>query len=91
MNYGLPYQGSKNRIAKDIISILPSGERLVDLFCGGCAITHCAMLSGKWKRFLANDLNGKMPQLFLDAIDGKYANETRWISREDFFGLKDED
>lgn len=91
MNYGLPYQGSKNRIAKNIISILPSGERLVDLFCGGCAITHCAMLSGKWKWFLANDLNGKMPQLFLDAIDGKYANETRWISREDFFRLKDED
>lgn len=53
--------GSKNKIAKDIIEVLPSGERLVDLFAGGCAITHCGMLSGKWKEFLANDINGKMP------------------------------
>lgn len=91
MNYGLPYMGSKNMIAKDIIEVLPGGERLVDLFCGGCAITHCGMLSGKWNRFLANDLNEKMPQLFLDAIAGKYADETRWISREDFFRLKDKE
>lgn len=27
--------------------------------------------------------------MFLDAIEGKYANETRWISHEDFFALKD--
>ena len=91
MNYGIPYIGSKNSIAKDIIEVLPSGERLVDLFAGGCAITHCGMLSGKWKEFLANDINGKMPQLFLDAIEGKFANETRWISREDFFRFKDND
>lgn len=91
MNYGIPYMGSKNKIAKDIIEVLPSGNRLVDLFAGGCAITHCGMLSGKWKEFFANDLNGKMPQLFLDAIEGKFANETRWISREDFFSLKDKE
>lgn len=89
MNYGVPYMGSKNKIAKDIIEVLSSGERLVDLFAGGCAITHCGMLSGKWSEFLANDLNGKMPQLFLDAIEGKFANEVWWISREDFFALKD--
>ena len=63
----------------------------MDLFAGGCAITHCGMLSGKWSEFLVNDLNGKMPQMFLDAIEGKFANETRWISREDFFALKDSD
>ena len=53
--------GSKNQIAKDIINALPSGDRFVDLFAGGCSMTHCAMLSGKYKCFLANDLNGKMP------------------------------
>ena len=29
--------------------------------------------------------------MFLDAIEGKFADETRWISREDFFALKDTD
>ena len=34
-HYGVPYQGNKSRIADIIISILPAGERLVDLFGGG--------------------------------------------------------
>lgn len=54
--YGVPYQGSKNRIAEDIIALLPTGKRLVDLFAGGCAITHCALLFGKWETILSNDL-----------------------------------
>ena len=33
-HYGVPYQGNKSRIADIIISILPAGERLVDLFGG---------------------------------------------------------
>lgn len=35
-HYGVPYQGNKSRIADRIISILPQGNRLVDLFGGGC-------------------------------------------------------
>lgn len=42
--YGVPYQGSKNSIAEKIINIIPSAENFYDLFAGGCAITHCAML-----------------------------------------------
>ena len=91
MNYGLPYMGSKNTIAKAIVDALPAGEVFVDLFCGGCAVTHAAMLSGKCKRFIINDINPQIVQLFIDAIGGKYANEKRWISREDFFRLKDTD
>ena len=91
MTYGIGYQGSKNRIAKDIIGVLPSGERFVDLFAGGCSITHCAMISGKYNRFLANDIDGRIPQTFKDAIYGKFENERRWISRDDFFKLKDSD
>ena len=34
-HYGVPYQGNKSRIADIIISLLPSGSRLVDLFGGG--------------------------------------------------------
>ena len=34
-HYGVPYQGNKSRIADIIISLLPAGKRLVDLFGGG--------------------------------------------------------
>lgn len=54
--YGVPYRGSKNKLAEDIIALLPKGRRLVDLFAGGCAMTHCALLSEKWERVLCNDL-----------------------------------
>lgn len=91
MTYGIPYMGSKNKIAKDIIELLPRGERLVDLFAGGCAITNCALLSGKWKSVHANDINAKIIQLFKDALEGKFEDEKRWISREDFLELRDKD
>lgn len=83
-NYGLPYMGSKNKIAHIIIDLLPKAENFYDLFCGGCSITHVAILSRKYKNIYFNDIDGDMPQLFLDAIRGKYKEEKRWISREDF-------
>lgn len=90
-NYGLPYTGSKSRIAHWVIDHLPRGRVLIDAFAGGCAITHRALLSQKWQTVIANDINGKYPQLFLDAIHGKYRDERRWISREDFERLKSQD
>ncbi|MCF0243465.1 MAG: DNA adenine methylase [Bacteroidaceae bacterium] len=91
MNYGLPYQGSKSGIARWVVEQMPAAETFVDLFAGGCAVTHAAMLSGKYRRFLVNDVLGDVTQLFIDAVSGKFDNETRWISREDFFRLKDTD
>ena len=88
MNYGLPYMGSKNRIAQAIVDVLPKAHTFVDLFCGGCAVTHAAMLSNKYKNFIANDIDGAMPRLFLDCINGKFKDEKRWISREDFERMK---
>ena len=43
MRYGLPYMGSKNKIAEWVLSYLPQADNFYDLFCGGCAITHCAI------------------------------------------------
>lgn len=91
MNYGLPYMGSKNKIAEWVLSYLPKAENLYDLFCGGCAITHCAMVHNKYQNYIINDIKGIMPQLFVDCLNGKYKDEKRWISREDFFKLKDTD
>lgn len=91
MNYGLPYKGSKNLIATKVLEHLPSAPVLVDLFCGGCAIAHAALLSGKFDKVIINDIEGCVSQLFLDAVQGKFKNETRWISREDFFRLRETD
>ena len=90
MRYGLPYMGSKNKLAERIVALLPKATHLYDVFCGGCAIAHCAALSGKWGHIHINDISD-MPQLFVDAVAGKYRDERRWISREDFFALKDSD
>lgn len=90
-SYGLPYQGSKNKIAEFIISKLPRAEHFYDLFAGGCAITHCALVSGKYNHIHANDIQVKYPQLFYDAAHGKYKNENRVITRDEFFMFKDTD
>ena len=89
--YGLPYKGSKNAIAREIVDFLPSSEVLVDICAGGCAVTHAALESGKWERVVANDVNEGIVRLFLDAVEGKYRGEKRWVSREDFYAQKDND
>lgn len=89
--YGLPYKGSKNSIADWLVDQLPPAEHFYDLFSGGCAVTHAAMVHQKFKYYHVNDILADVPQLFADACNGKYRNETRWISREDFFALKDTD
>lgn len=82
--YGLPYQGSKNAIAKWIIDQLPPAEHFYDLFAGGCAVTQAAMESGKYKHVHANDIQGKYPQFFADCISGKIRGERRVIDRAEF-------
>lgn len=88
--YGTPYMGSKSRFAAEIVGLLPPAPCLVDIFAGGCAVTHAALLSGKFCRIIANDISDA-PQLFIDAANGKYRDEKRWTSRDDFFALKDTD
>ena len=91
MKYGITYQGSKNAIAEKIIEFLPSGRRFVDLFGGGAAISHCAVLSGKWQNVLYNEYNPLLVDLIKRAINGDFKNEKRWISREDFFRLREKE
>lgn len=83
--------GSKSKIAEDILAILPRGKRFVDLFGGGFAMTHCAMLSGKYEEFYYNELNPLVVDMIKKAIAGEYKNECRWIDRETFLNLKDTD
>lgn len=88
MKYGLPYKGSKNKLATRIVEMLPQRKHLVDLFCGGCAVTHAAMMTDKFEHIIINDINPMCPTFFLDVIAGKYKDERRWISREEFHRLK---
>lgn len=88
--YGIPYQGSKNAIAAHIVAeFLPPSACLVDIFAGGCAVTHAALEAG-WHKVIANDISDA-PELFAAAARGEYKNEKRWISREDFALLKNKD
>lgn len=85
--YGIPYQGSKSSIAGSIITFLPKGERFVDLFGGGFAMSECAMRSGKYKNFLYNELNPLLPELIKKAINGDYNYDKfkpEFVSREEF-------
>ena len=89
-SYGIPMQGSKSRIADKIIDLLPSATHFYDLFGGGCALSHAALLSGKFQHVHANDITDSVV-LFKDAMEGnlaKYELE-RFRTREDFEAEKD--
>ena len=64
----------------------------MDLFCGGCSVTDYAMKNtDKFKRFLINDIDGRNAKTYIRALSGGFLNEDRWISRQDFFKLKETD
>lgn len=90
-SYGICYMGSKNALAERIVALLPSASHLIDVFAGGCAITHCAMKSGKWQHVHANDLNEMIVGAFRRAINGGFIGERRWVSREEFNRVRDTD
>ena len=91
MNYGIPYKGSKNKIAESILAQLPPAKHFYDLFGGGGAMTHCALLSGKYKYVHYNELNPLVFKTFKMALNGEFKGENRWISKENFERLKDTD
>lgn len=90
MRYGIPYQGSKNKIAKRLIDLFPSAEHFYDLFAGGCAVSHCALLSGKWRKVHISDMTDSV-LLFRDCLQGNLPDGSEWISRDEFYARKDSD
>ena len=89
--YGLPYKGSKDKIAEKICSLFSIKENFYDLFMGGGSITHYQLLRNQYKNYYANDFNPLVVKAFDMAIHGKFKNETRWISHEEFDKLKNTD
>lgn len=88
VSYGLPYVGSKNLIAEQIIDLIPSCKHFYDLFGGGGAITHCAVLSGKWDTVHYNDFDSQTVEYFQKALNGKW-DTNRIYSRSNFHDLKE--
>lgn len=91
--WGVPYKGSKSQIVDRLVEAIPykGVDNFYDLFAGGCAVTHKMLLEGRYRHCYANDIDGRALRLFRDGMDGKYALETDWVSRKDFFELKDAD
>ena len=89
--YGLPYNGSKDKICEKICSLFPIKENFYDLFMGGGSITHYQLLQNQYKNYYANDFNPLVVKAFDMAIHGKFKNETRWISHEEFDKRKNVD
>lgn len=86
--YGFCWQGSKSRVAEWVVNVLPPSHTLVDLFAGGCAVTHCALLSGKWENIIVNDITDSA-YVFVDAIRGEYQGLSTVPTREEFMASED--
>ena len=84
--YGAAYQGSKSKIADEIISKLPAKKYFIDAFAGGGALSHCALESGKFEHIIANDLQTKeiLEAHFLWTPEQHIAFQKKWITREEF-------
>ena len=56
-NLGLPYKGSKNTIANQIVAQFPRAHSFLDACCGGGAVLEAAYLSGKFERVEGIDID----------------------------------
>ena len=84
--FGAAYQGSKSKIADEIISLLPARKYFIDAFSGGGALSHCALESGKFENIIANDLQTKeiLEAHFLWTPEQHLEFQKRWITKEEF-------
>ena len=88
--YGMPWQGSKSRIAEWVVGLLPPSHTLVDLFAGGCAVTHAALLSGKWEHIVSNDITDSV-RVFYAAINGEFDGYAPCPARDEWLAYRDRD
>lgn len=90
-SYGVPYKGSKDKIAERILSLFPSKKNFYDLFGGGGAMTCCAIAKGKFSKCHYNEFNPVVVKCFEMAMNGGFEGESRWTSHDEFYAQKDSD
>jgi hypothetical protein len=92
--YGLPYQGSKSSICDELLQQIPKAAHFYDLFGGGGAVSHAALLNGRWEQVYYNEIDSRVVTLFRDVVAGRYSYDNfkpPWVSREEFLAKKDSD
>ena len=84
--YGAAYQGSKSKIADEIISKLPNKKYFIDAFSGGGALSHCALESKKFEHIIANDIQTKdiLEAHFLWTPEQHLEFQKKWVTKEEF-------
>src|SRR6266540_7496336 len=61
----IPYQGSKRKLAAQILAFFPQGiNTLMEPFAGSAALTLAAAARGLARRYLINDLNEALMELW---------------------------
>ncbi len=74
----IPYQGSKRNLAADILRFFPQKiDRLIEPFAGSAAITIASAYYFKAEKFIVNDINEPLIQLW-----EKIVNEPQTIIRD---------
>lgn len=89
---GLPYVGNKGQKAEKIIELLPTGNRLIDVFGGGGCVSLTAASSGKYKEVIYNDRRKTVVELLRELInDEPHFSLTDYVAltREQFFDWRD--
>jgi site-specific DNA-adenine methylase len=90
MKLGIPYMGSKRKIAKDVLDkcleLAPETKYFYDLFGGGGAISFEALQRDQIQEVFYNDFNPQIATLMQGLKDNAIPKGIyeKWISREEF-------
>lgn len=89
---GIPYMGSKRKIAAELILYMANANKqkavFVDLFGGGGSVSFAALESGFFSEVYYNELNAAIVALLRKIqADGVTKDFYQWISRDRFFEL----
>ena len=91
--YRIPYMGSKQQIAADLLGVMlhkkPKARYFYDLFGGGGAMSLCALDNGLKVHY--NEIKTDLRELLEHALTKGLGEEFyQWISREDFKKYKEQ-
>ena len=81
-SYGLPYLGSKSVMIDFIMSHIPTADTFVDIFAGGCSVTHAALVSSRFGSVISNDIT-RTSEVFRGVSAGEL-DYARVVSRDEF-------
>ena len=92
--FGIPYQGSKYRLLKQIFPYFLKSKNFYDLFGGGFSVTHFILKKypSYYENYYFNEPREGIIDLIQDSIKGKYSYENfkpKFIDRETFFKEKE--